>query len=53
MRLPAVSEAEVPEAKIVLYLLNPEHRAGKGKARFFSGQGFAPEQWRVLAEALR
>jgi hypothetical protein len=53
MRLPAVSEAEVPEAKIVLYLLNPEHRAGKGKARFFSGHGFAPEQWRVLAEALR
>jgi len=53
MRLPAVNDAEVPRAKIVLYLLNPEHRAGKGKARFFSGRGFAPEHWLALAEALR
>ena len=53
MRLPAVNEAEVPQTKIVLYLLNPEHRAGKGKARFFAGHGFTPERWQTLAEALR
>ena len=33
MKLANVNEAEVPWAKIVLYLLNPEHRSGKGKAR--------------------
>jgi hypothetical protein len=53
VKLPAVNRAEVPEAKIVLYLLNAEHRSGKGKARFFSGHGFRPEQWQGLAEALR
>jgi hypothetical protein len=53
MKLPGVNEAEVPRAKIVLHLLNPEHRAGKGKARFFSGHGFAAERWQAVAEALR
>lgn len=53
MRLPLVSAARVPRAKIVLYLLNPEHRAGKSKARFFAGHGFASERWQTLAEALR
>ena len=53
MKLPAVGEAEVPEAKMVLYLLNPEHRSGKSKARFFAGHGFAAQRWQELAEALR
>ena len=53
MKLPFASEAEVPRAKIVLYLLNPEHRAGKGKARFFASHGFAVEDWQKLADALR
>lgn len=53
MKLPAVNQAEVPKAKIVLYLLNPEHRSGKSKARFFAGHGFAIENWQALAEALR
>jgi hypothetical protein len=53
MKLPLADEAEVPRAKIVLYLLNPEHRAGKGKARFFASRGFAVEDWQKLAEALR
>jgi hypothetical protein len=52
MRLPVVNAAKVPRAKIVLYMLNPEHRAGKGKARFFAGHGFTPERWQTLAEAL-
>jgi len=53
MKLPLANEAEVPQAKIVLYLLNPEHRAGKGKARFFASHGFAVEGWEKLADALR
>jgi uncharacterized protein DUF6883 len=53
MKLPLANEAEVPRAKIVLYLLNPEHRAGKGKARFFASHGFGVEDWQKLADALR
>lgn len=53
MKLPLVNEAEVPRAKIVLYLLDENHRSGKSKARFFSGHGYAAEQWQELAEALR
>lgn len=53
MKLPLANDAEVPRAKIVLYLLNPEHRAGKGKARFFASHGFAVEDWQKLADALR
>lgn len=53
MKLPFANEAEVPLAKIVLYLLNPEHRAGKTKARFFSSHGFAREGWQKLADGLQ
>jgi hypothetical protein len=53
MKVPFINEAEVPEAKIVLYLLNPEHRAGRSKARFFSGHGYAADRWEEMAEALR
>ncbi len=53
MKLPLADEAEIPKAKIVLYLLNPEHRRGKGKARFFVGRGFSMDNWRVMAGALR
>jgi len=53
MQLPSVSEAEVREAKIVLYLLNPNHRSGKSKANFFFARGFTTEQWEELADALR
>jgi hypothetical protein len=53
MKLPLAEEAEVPRAKIVLYLLNPEHRSGKSKARFFTSKGFAVEDWQKLAAALR
>jgi hypothetical protein len=53
MKLPLAIEAEVPRAKIVSYLLNPDHRAGKGKARFFASHGFAVEHWEQLADALR
>ena len=53
MKLPLADEAEVPREKIVLYLLNPEHRAGKGKARFFASHGFAADNWEKLADKLR
>ena len=35
------------------YLLNPAHRHGGSKARFFALFGFRPEAWEVLAAALR
>jgi Domain of unknown function (DUF6883) len=53
MQLPSATEAEVPEAKVVLYLLNPNHRSGKSKAHFFSAHGFAIGRWEELADALR
>jgi hypothetical protein len=53
MKLPLADRAEVPKAKIVLYLLNPEHRAGKGKARFFASHGCNVDDWETLAKALR
>jgi hypothetical protein len=53
LKLPLAGEAEMPRDKIVLYLLNPEHRSGKGKARFFASHGFAVEDWQKLANALR
>ena len=53
MKLPHANEAEVPRAKVVHYLLDPNHRAGKSKARFFIGHGYDTEHWQELAEALR
>ena len=53
MRLPNASQALVEQAKIVEYLLNPAHRYGASKARFFAQFGFRPEDWAVLAVALR
>ena len=53
MKLQSASEAEVPMAKIVRYLLNPNHRSGKSKARFFLSHGFTIEDWPKLATALR
>lgn len=53
MKLPNAAEAEVPEAKIVRYLLNPNHRSGKSKAQFFLRHGFSVDKWPNLAAALR
>ena len=53
MKVPFIDEAEVPQAKIVLYLLNPEHRAGRSEARFFSSHGYSAEHWEEMADALR
>ena len=53
MKLPSVDRSEVPQAKVVQYLLSSTHRAGRGKAGFFSAFGFQVSAWEVLAEALR
>ena len=34
------------------YLLNPDHRYGASKARFFGAFGFSREDWEVLRDAL-
>jgi hypothetical protein len=53
MKLPNAERAVVEREKIVDYLLNPAHRHGASKARFFSSFGFRIEQWERLAEAFR
>jgi len=53
MKLPnAEIAAPPPKEKITGYLLNSDHLAGRGKARFFSRFGFSLKAWRVLAAAL-
>ena len=53
MILPNVHLALVEREKITEYLLNPAHRHGASKARFFAQFGFELEAWEVLADALR
>ena len=53
MKLPNADKAVVEREKIADYLLNPTHRYGASKARFFSGFGFSAAKWKELAEALR
>jgi hypothetical protein len=53
LNLPNAEAAEVPENKIVGYLLSTTHTAGKSKAAFFGKHGFVVTNWQVLARALR
>lgn len=53
MTLPYASQARVDQEKITDYLLSSVHPDGKSKAEFFTQFGFRPEQWTVLATALR
>jgi hypothetical protein len=53
MKLPNAEKLVVEREKIVDYLLNPAHRYGASKARFFTDFGFRLEAWERLAEALR
>lgn len=53
MRLPHADLVVVDREKITEYLLNPKHRYGASKARFFDGFGFTLEAGDVLASALR
>ena len=53
MRLPNADRLVVEREKIVGYLLNPSHRYGASKARFFGQFGFQAENWERFAQALR
>jgi len=53
MKLPNANKALVEREKITDYLLNPAHRFGASKARFFTHFGFQVEEWEQLAQALR
>lgn len=52
MRLPNADLAAVDDAKVRDYLLSPDHRDGRSKARFFAGLGFARDGWSLLRDAL-
>ncbi|HWC76433.1 MAG TPA: hypothetical protein VG778_03175, partial [Blastocatellia bacterium] len=52
MKLPNAENAVVEREKITDYLLNPAHRYGASKARFFGAFGFCADEWWRLAEAL-
>jgi hypothetical protein len=53
MKLPNANETTVEREKVADYLLNPAHRFGAAKARFFAHFGFRVEAWEQLAQALR
>ncbi len=53
MKLPSPGKLVVEREKIADYLLNPSHRYGASKARFFIHFGFRAEAWEQLALALR
>jgi hypothetical protein len=53
MKLPNPAKAVVEREKVADYLLNPGHRFGASKARFFTHFGFRVEAWEQLAQALR
>lgn len=53
MKLPNAEQLIVEREKIVGYLLNPTHRYGASKARFFGELGFRVENWELLAQSLR
>lgn len=53
VQVPNAKSADVPEQKIVRYLLSSTHSAGRSKAAFFGKHGFTAARWDVLANALR
>ena len=52
MKLPNPDKLVVEREKIADYLLNPVHRFGASKARFFTHFGFHVKAWEQLAQAL-
>jgi hypothetical protein len=53
VKLPNPDKLIVEREKIVDYLLNPAHRYGASKGRFFATFGFSADKWQELAAALR
>ncbi|MGA7303867.1 MAG: DUF6883 domain-containing protein [Rhodothermales bacterium] len=52
MRLPNSDSAFIPSRKLVAYLLSESHTRGRGKARFFTAQGYSHDDPDMLAEGL-
>lgn len=52
-RLPKGHSLVVREEKILTYLLNPKHKDGASKAKFFRNRGFKSGEWEQFATALR
>ena len=53
MKLPQADKAVVDQEKITGYLLNAAPPDNGGKAAFFQGLGFKPDDWLQLADAFR
>jgi hypothetical protein len=52
MKLPKSNQAVVDQAKVCDYLLNPEHRFGASKPRFFAEFGLLPLiRWRRIDDS--
>jgi len=51
--LPNAQAAEVPDAKVRSYLLDPTHPGNGGKAVFFNAFGFTLQNWTSLRDALK
>ena len=52
MKLPNLTEAVIPQAKVVDYLLSSSHPNGRHKAAFFIRYGFTPVSWQIFSDAL-
>jgi hypothetical protein len=53
MRLPNLDHAVVSKQKLIGYLISGDHPKGRDKAAYFRSYGFLPENWELLAGALR
>ena len=53
VKLPNAVTGTIPESKVTRYLLSEAHPHGRHKAVFFRRLGFSPEQWEMLAAAIR
>jgi uncharacterized protein DUF6883 len=53
MKFPNATDLIVEREKILDYLLNPLHRYGAAKAKFFTAFGFRADAWQILGEAFR
>lgn len=51
-KIPDYQNAYMQASKLLDYLLDPNHRKGASKARFFFGCGFTRQRWNQLAGAL-
>lgn len=53
MKLPNAERAIIAEDKLVLYLLNIEHRKGGSKAKLLQVMGYKPEAWQHFETDIR